>query len=96
MQGKFIHNEAQSQFELHVDGHFAFVEYYTQGKKIFLTHTETPHALRNQGVASELIRQTLSYIKGEQLVLVPLCSFVAAYVNQHPHWHSILSEGYQM
>lgn len=92
----FVHNQAGSQFELHINGQIAFVEYYQVGNKIHLTHTETPQSLQNQGVASELIRQTLHYIKQKHLVLLPLCSFVSAYIDNHPEWRSILSEGYQM
>lgn len=38
----FTRNEDQSQFELSAGGHTAFLEYYTEGKKIYLTHTERP------------------------------------------------------
>ena len=92
----FVHNEASKQFELHIDDQIAFVEYYTEGKKIFLTHTETPQSMQGKGIASELIRQTLQHIKKEHLVLVPLCAFVSHYIDSHPQWRSILSEGYQM
>lgn len=93
---QFVHNEAGSQFELHIGGQFAFVEYYTEGKKIYLTHTETPKNLQGQGIASELILQTLQHIKKQHQVLVPLCAFVSHYIDNHSQWRSILSEGYQM
>lgn len=50
-------NEAGSQFELHVDGHVAFIEYYREGEKLFLTHTEAPEALRGTGAASKLVQR---------------------------------------
>lgn len=89
-------NEEGSQFELHVPGGVAFVEYYREGEKIFLTHTETPEELRGRGIAHKLIQRTLQCIKDNGLTLVPLCSFVANYINEHPEWNDILSEGYQM
>jgi len=96
MESKLNFNEASSQFELEVDGQTAFVEYFTEGQKIYLTHTEVPEDLRGNGIGTKLIKQTLQYIKKHHWVLVPQCAFVSAYVNDHPEWHSILSEGYQM
>ncbi len=93
---ELIHNENENQFEMHIDDKIAFVEYYLDGKKIHLTHTEVPKELQGQGIATQLIEQTLQNIKKNHLVLIPLCSFVANYVNNNPQWHSILSEGYQM
>jgi predicted GNAT family acetyltransferase len=93
---ELIHNEDESQFESHIDDQIAFVEYYFEEKKIYLTHTEVPKELQGQGFATQLIEQTLEYIKKNHLVLIPLCSFVANYVNKNPQWHPILSEGYQM
>ncbi|HMI06429.1 MAG TPA: GNAT family N-acetyltransferase [Flavobacterium sp.] len=98
MAGKpeLINNEAQSQFEIHVDGQVAFIEYAIEDRKIYLTHTEVPESLQGNGIGSALVRLVLQYIKKNHLVLFPLCSFVAHYVDNHTEWHSILSEGYQM
>ncbi len=93
---ELIHNESENQFELHIGEQIAFVEYYRDGNKIHLTHTEVPQSLQGHGVGSELTEKTFQYIRNNNLVLIPLCSFVAHYVNNHPQWHSILSEGYQM
>ncbi|MFP9099489.1 GNAT family N-acetyltransferase [Flavobacterium sp. RHBU_24] len=92
----FKNNEAESQFEVEVDGALAFIEYYTKDSKLFLTHTEVPEALRGQGAAGSLVESTLKYARENGLAVVPLCSYVAYYVNNHPEWASVLSEGYQM
>lgn len=92
----FKNNEAESQFEVEVDGETAFIEYYTKDKKLFLTHTEVPVAFRGQGAAASLVESTLKYARENGLTVVPLCSYVANYVNNHPEWASVLSEGYQM
>lgn len=94
--GIFKVNEDEKQFELHVKGGMSFLEYYREGEKIYLTHTETPHELRGHGYAAELVKQTLQCAKDNGLTVVPSCSYVAHYVNEHPEWNSILSDGYQM
>jgi predicted GNAT family acetyltransferase len=96
MQSELIHNEVSSQFEFQLGNELAFVEYFTEGRKIYLTHTEVPESHRGNGIGTELIEQTLQYIKKHHRVLVPQCAFVSAYIDNHPEWHSILSEGYQM
>lgn len=93
----FVKNESQSQYELHLDGgKIAFVEYADKEDKVYLTHTEVPASVQGQGIGQKLIAQTLQSIKNEGKILVPLCSFVSWYVNNHDEWNSLLSEGYQM
>lgn len=90
------HNEASNQFETEVDGQVSFIEYFLEGKKIYLTHTQVPETQRGNGIGTELVELALGYIKKHHLILMPQCAFVSAYVDNHPEWHSILSEGYQM
>lgn len=94
--GKFKVNEGVSQFELHTNGRMAFLEYYKEGNKIYMTHTEAPKELQGSGAAKELVKKALEYSKENKLTVVPSCSYVAHYVNQHPEWRKVLSEGYQM
>ncbi|GEP49624.1 N-acetyltransferase [Flavobacterium noncentrifugens] len=89
-------NEAENQFEFDINGKTALIEYAIEGMKIYLTHTEVPSEFEGHGIASELVRQTLQHIKTQNLTVMPLCSFVAHYIDNHAEWHSLLSEGYQM
>ena len=92
----FSVNEKDNQFELEIGDETAFLEYYTDGKKIFLNHTEVPVALRGNGIAAQLVEKSLQYCKAHKLIVVPACSYVAHYINNHPEWSVVLSEGYQM
>jgi uncharacterized protein len=93
---EFKVNETLNQFELHAEGEVAYLEYFFEGSKIFLTHTESPKPLRGKGYAKELVNRSLEYAKQHKYIVVPACSFVADFVNNHPKWRDILSEGYQM
>ena len=95
-EGVFTVNESQNQFELAVGESIAFLEYYREGDKIFMTHTEAPEELRGTGAAGSLVEQSLQYAKDNNLIVVPLCSYVADYINKHSEWYEILSEGYRM
>lgn len=89
-------NEDGKQFELQTKEGMAVLEFYREAEKVYLTHTETPEDMRGKGYAAELVKQTLQSIKNNGLTAVPSCSYVAHYVNEHPEWRSVLSEGYQM
>lgn len=93
---EFKVNDTLKQFELHAEGEVAYLEYFFEGKKIFLTHTESPESIRGKGYAKELVNKSLQYAKEHKYIVVPACSYVADYVNNHPEWRDILSEGYQM
>ncbi|NDI97839.1 N-acetyltransferase [Flavobacterium sp. LaA7.5] len=92
----FTVNEAQNQFELAIGDSIAFLEYYTEGNKIFMTHTEAPEELRGTGAAPRLVGMAMQYAKDNNLAVVPLCSYVGKYINNHPEWYDILTEGYKM
>ena len=95
-QGTFKVNEEEKQFELHHNSQVAFLEYFREGEKIYLTHTETPEALRGKGMASQLVQRSLQCCKDNGFIVVPQCSYVAHYVDNNPEWRDILSDGYQM
>ena len=89
-------NEAESQFEFQIENQTALIEFAIDSNKIYLTHTEVPESFQGSGIGSELVKQALRHIKKQNLTVMPLCSFVAHYIDNHPEWHSLLSEGYQL
>lgn len=93
---ELVVNEAENQFELQLDGGKAVVEYVLTGDKINLVHTEVPKEFAGKGIAAILVKKVLEYIKVKNWILTPSCSYVAKFVDNHPEYHSILSEGYQM
>nr|WP_299343907.1 GNAT family N-acetyltransferase [Allomuricauda sp.] len=90
---ELINNEDGKQFELHIDGKIAKIEYIRAKEKIYLTHTEVPKGLEGQGIGTEMIRQALEFIKEQGLTLVPLCPFVALYLKRNPEWKSLVLKG---
>jgi predicted GNAT family acetyltransferase len=96
MENEFSNNKMQNQFELKIDDETAILEYYIQDKKIFLNHTEVPVPLRGNGIAAKLVSMSLQYSRDNGLTVVPACSYVAHFIDNHPEWHDVLSEGYQM
>lgn len=88
-----IENAAAKRYEFQIDHHLAFVEYIKTTDKIFLTHTEVPKELEGQGIGSSLIKKVLAEVERLQLILIPLCPFVAMYIKKHPDWKKLVLKG---
>jgi hypothetical protein len=52
-------NDKLSHFELHADGHTAFIKYKITGNNFFLIHTEAPESLK--GKRPNNIKTTILY-----------------------------------
>ena len=91
---KLIDNVALHQYEFRIGDLIPRIEYIkTKNGEIYLTHTEVPSALEGKGVGSSLVRLALEDIERQQLRLVPLCPFVAGYVQKHPDWKRLVMDG---
>jgi predicted GNAT family acetyltransferase len=87
-------NEAEQRYELTADGATAFAAYRAAGAGVIaFTHTIVPEALEGQGIASRIIGFALADVRARGLKLLPLCSFVAAYMKRHPETQDLLAEG---
>jgi len=88
------HNQAAQRFEAKLDGELAVVEYQRQENTLYFTHTEVPNQFRGQGVAEKLAHSALEYARAHQLTVVPLCSFIAAYLRRHPEYKTLVQNLY--
>ncbi len=91
---ELIHNQERHQYEYHIGDNIARVEYIKSNNgEVYLTHTEVPAALGGQGIASALVDDVLQEIEHDDLKIVPICPFIANYVNKNPKWKPLLMEG---
>jgi predicted GNAT family acetyltransferase len=90
---ELIDNREEKRYEFHLGSDTPFVEYIRAGDKIYLTHTEVPPSLAGKGIGSALIGAVLSDIKEKGLTLVPLCPFVALYLQRNPEWKELVLKG---
>ncbi|GGW54429.1 hypothetical protein DFQ11_101325 [Winogradskyella epiphytica] len=86
-----VKNEEKKRFEIEIDGHFAFINYGEFGDQIALVHTETDPELAGKGAASAVVEKTLNYLDDHNIVLLPFCPYVFAYIKKHPEWKRIVS-----
>jgi len=88
-----VHNEAASQFEAAVGNKMAVLQYRLAEGSITFTHTGVPSQFEGQGLGSELAHAGLEYARSKNLKVVPLCPFVADYIEKHSEFHDLLSPG---
>jgi predicted GNAT family acetyltransferase len=79
-------NKELSRFEMNVEGGVAFANYRLAPAAVIITHTETPRALRGQGIASQLVEGALALIRADGRKVIGACGFVVDYLGKHPEY----------
>ena len=75
------HNRKRNRFEVALGGgEVAELSYTLTPGTLSITHTYVPSAARGQGVAGRITRAALEYARSENLEVVPVCSYAAAYL----------------
>lgn len=77
------HNAAAMQFWLEPEpGQRCVLDYQRQGDAVVFTHTGVPPALQGRGLAAQLVAAGLRWADGQQLRVIPACSYVASYLRR--------------
>ena len=86
-----VDNPAARRFEIHIGDEVAFVRYRREANTIAYIHTEVPEALEGHGIAGRLAAHALAYARVHNLRVVPLCPYVAAYIERHPEYNDLIA-----
>lgn len=81
-----IHNPTESRFEIRLDGQLAKLDYMEDGDSIVMTHVGVPMEFRGHGIAAIITKAGLDYAKAKSLRVIPMCSYVAAYLRRNPQY----------
>lgn len=90
-----VNNEPEHRFELSLDGDVAVAVYRLVHGAIILEHTEVPEAFEGKGVGSRLAKAAMQYAREHALKIIPLCPFMAAYMQKHPETHDLVHHLYR-
>jgi predicted GNAT family acetyltransferase len=83
------HNESRSRFEIALGEETAFADYRVEGDQMIFTHTEVPQQFRGRGIAHKLVLAGFDVASKKRLQVVPLCSYVARVLQEHPEFHGL-------
>jgi len=90
-----VHNEAAGRFELKLEDELAVLEYRRSGDSIIFTHTGVPPQYEGRGYGGQLARAGLEHARDHGLKIVPLCSFIAAYIKRNPQYQDSVPEAHR-
>ena len=88
------HDPENSRYVVEVDGEIVgFTEYHLRGPGIhFFYHTEISEEYEGKGVGAVLVRFALDDVRAKGATIVPLCPFVAAWLERHPEYDDIVNQ----
>lgn len=86
-------NPAAGRFEARLNGQvIGFAEYRRTGNAIAYPHTVVLPAYEGQGVGGKLVHAALEQARAENAQVVPLCSFVDAYIRRHREYQPLVKK----
>lgn len=83
-------NSERRRFEAQIGEHVAVLDYVLVDDVLRLTHAGTPPPLRGQGVAAVVTKAALEYAKAHNYKVVPVCSYVDAYIRRNPEYNALV------
>lgn len=86
-----VHNAGATRFELRVQDKLCIAEYRLVDGVMWLTHTETPPALRGRGMAERVVRAALDHARAHGMKVRPACSYVRTYLRRHPEMKDLVA-----
>lgn len=92
MEHEVRRNDAQSRYELLVDGELAGIaDFHLQGTQAVLPHTEIDPRRRGQGLGAVLVQGALDDLRHAGRTVVPTCWYVAQYIEENPEYRDLLA-----
>jgi uncharacterized protein len=91
-----IDNPDASRFELLLGGNLiGLAAYRRRNGRIVFTHTEIEESHEGHGFGSVLAAGALEEAERHGLEVVPLCPFIASYIEQHPEYEHLVAARYR-
>lgn len=90
MEHTVIHDEKVNRFEVFESGHIAYLQYEEKDGVLDILHTIVPSQLEGMGIATDLTKAAVEYVKEKQMKIRPTCSFAKAYFMRHSQYKDLL------
>ena len=85
-----------SRYELRLGGRLiGLAAYRRRNGRIAFTHTEVDESCAGRGFGSLLATAALEDARRQGLEVIPLCPFIAHYIDRHPEYEPLVASGYR-
>jgi predicted GNAT family acetyltransferase len=83
--------EDRDRYEVLIDGELAgFAQYIRKGGRYVFVHTEIDPRFEGRGLGSILAQRALDDVRAQGAPVVPLCPFIAGYLEKHPEYDDLV------
>lgn len=83
------HLPEESRFEIALGDKAAHADYHLSGNMMTIFHVYTPPEYRGQGIAAQLAKFALEYVRSHNLTVVPQCPYMRDYMDKHPEYRNL-------
>ena len=85
MDAKVVDVTERGRFEVRVDDRVVgMASYHVDGTTMTLPHTEVDPSVGGRGIGTTLVAGVLAAARERGLTVLPYCSFIRHYIQQHP------------
>ncbi len=67
-----------------------YIDYMTEADALVLTHTVVYEQFAGRGFAGQLAKAVLDDARADGKKIVPVCSYIEAYVGKHPEYADLV------
>lgn len=93
MERQVRRDDGANRYEITVDGApGGFAEFREVEGAIVFAHTVVEDAFEGKGVGSDLVRGALDDVRARGGSVVPLCSFVRAWIDRHEAYGDLVDQ----
>ena len=89
---EITNNQSLNRFEVSRPEGVGFLRYRIDGNTMQLLYVEVPPEARGHGVAADLSHAALEYARERGFKVIPICSYVAAYLRRHPEYAPMMAD----
>ena len=87
------HNPDEQRYELFLDERrVGFIDYRVHGEALAFLHTEIEPKVRGRGLGARLVAGALDDVRARGRRVVPLCWFVAEFIDAHPEYEEVRAQ----
>jgi predicted GNAT family acetyltransferase len=83
-------NKEEKRFVIYAEGKEVYVKFEIKNNKMDLDHTYTNPELRGKGLAALVVRAALQFAKGNNLKVIPTCSYVRSFISKNEEYQELV------
>lgn len=84
-------NKNLSRFEMHEAGEIVFADYTRLQNILTIRYVFSPESLRGSGAAGRLMAGIAEKARQENLKIIPICGYAAAWLQKHKEHHDLIA-----